>query len=196
MSITRMSNEHLCNESREGDGDPVRDWYAFRVRPRHEKSVALQLGDKKQESFLPLVKQARRWANRTSHVDLPVIPGYIFCRSHRFGLLPILQTPGVIDVVRAGRTPAAIPAEEVYALERAIQAAVPLEPYPYYEIGDKVEIREGPLAGVSGTVVKHRNVAQLVLSVAILRRSVLVHVDVASLCEPSRIHVAGRDQVA
>ncbi len=160
-----------------------RDWFAFRVRPRHEKTVALQLREKREECFLPLVRHARSWANRASHVDLPLIPGYVFCRSYRFTLLPILKTAGVIDVVRVGRNPAPIPNDEISALERAIQAALVIEPCAYFEVGQKVEIRRGPLTGVSGTVIERRNTKHLVLSVSLLRRSVLVHVDLAAVCD-------------
>lgn len=174
-----------------------RDWFAFRVRPRHEKSVALQLREKREECFLPLVREPRKWANRLSHVELPLIPGYVFCRSYRFTLLPILKTPGVVDVVRAGRNPAPIPTEEIDALERAINAALVMEPCAYLEVGQKVEIRRGPLAGVSGTLIESRNTKQLVLSVSILRRSVMVHVDVAAVCDDrTALLMSERDQVA
>jgi transcription antitermination factor NusG len=168
----------------ENVADNVRgEWFAFRVRPRHEKSVALQLREKKEECFLPLVRQTRTWAKRLAHVDLPLFSGYIFCRSHRFGLLPILTTPGVVDVIRAGSTPVPIPADEIDALERAVNASVPIEPCPYVEVGQKVEIRSGPLAGIVGIVNEHRKHGHLVLSVALLRRSVMVHIDLAAVSE-------------
>jgi transcription termination/antitermination protein NusG len=178
----------------ENAGNTMRDWYAFRVRPRHEKSVVLQLREKQEECFLPLVKEARRWANRLSYVELPLIPGYVFCRPERFALLPILKTPGVVDVVRSGRNPASIPNEEIDALERAIKASLVLEPCAYVDVGQRVEIRRGPLAGVSGIVTERRNAKQLVLSVSLLRRSVLVHVDVTAVCD-DRVLVTS-DQVA
>jgi transcription antitermination factor NusG len=170
-----------CIES--ASANIMREWFAFRVRPRHEKSVALQLRDKREECFVPLVRQTRNWANRLAHVDLPLIPGYVFCRSHRFGFLPILKTPGVVDVIRAGSSPVPIPDEEISALERVLNASVRLESCPYLEMGQRVEIRNGPLAGITGIVIDNRKATQLVLSVSILRRSVLVHVDLASVSD-------------
>lgn len=173
------------------------EWYAFRVRPRHEKSVTLQLHEKGEECFLPLIKESRRWAKRLSHVELPLIPGYVFCRSYRFALLPVLKTPGVMDVVRTGRSPASIPAEEINALDRAINASLRVEPYPYFEIGHKLEICRGPLAGVPGTVIEYRNTKRLILSVSILRRSVLVHVDLTAVTDDRTILMSSeRNQVA
>lgn len=192
-----MSTQVPHTSYTENAANMSRDWFAFRVRPRHEKTVALQLREKREECFLPLVREARRWANRSSHVELPVIPGYVFCRSYRFTLLPILKTPGVVDVVRAGRNPAPIPANEIDALEKAVNASLVMEPCAYLEVGQKVDIRRGPLAGVSGTVLEHRNTKQLVLSVSLLRRSVLVHVDVAAVCDDDpALLISERVQVA
>lgn len=157
------------------------EWFAFRVRPRHEKSVALHLREKRQECFVPLIKRTRIWAKRVAHVELPLISGYVFCRSHRFGLLPILTTPGVVDVIRAGNSPVPIPNAEISALRQAIDAALPIEACPYVSVGQRVEIRRGPLAGVVGIVNDRRRGDQLVLSVSLLQRSVLVHIDSSHL---------------
>ncbi len=156
-------------------------WLAFRVRPRHEKSTALQLRHKGQTYFLPLIREQRKWANRLSYVDLPLFPGYIFCRSHNFGLLPILSTPGVIDVIRAGTTPVPVRDEEIEALKRAIAASVPMEACPYVNSGEEVTITEGPLTGLTGIVMDVRNSRRLVLSVPLLRRSVLVELDARAI---------------
>jgi len=157
--------------------DHILGWFAFRVRPRHEKSVSLCLRDKGEECFVPLVRKKRIWANRVAYVELPLIVGYVLCRSYRFGMLSILKTPGVVDVVRVGNAPVAIPDAEMSALERAINAAVPIEPCPYVEVGQRVKIQSGPLAGVVGIVSDRKKSDQLILSVSLLRRSVLVQID-------------------
>lgn len=156
-------------------------WFAFRVRARHEKSVTEQLREKREECFLPLVKKSRKWAKRSVVLELPVISGYVFCRSHRFGMLPILKTPGVVDVVRTGNSPAPIPDWEISALERAVNAAVLIEPCPYIEVGQKVEIRSGPLAGIVGIISDRKKPDHVILSVELLRRSVRVQIELAHL---------------
>ncbi len=78
------------------------EWFAFRVRPRHEKQVSLALREKGFTEFLPLYKSKRQWADRTKVVEMPLFPGYIFCSTGRSAIVPILMTSGVIDVVRAG----------------------------------------------------------------------------------------------
>jgi transcription antitermination factor NusG len=157
--------------------EPAQQWYAFSVRSRHEKSVGVQLEEKQETLFLPLVRQERRWGSRLASVDMPLLPGYIFCRSHRFGLLPILKTPGIIDVLRAGTTPVPVPHEEIEALQSAIAARMSMEACPFVTIGQTVRIERGALAGLSGIVVDVKSTKRLVLSVTLLQRSVLVQLD-------------------
>jgi transcription antitermination factor NusG len=124
---------------------PEREWFAFRVRPRHEKRVAFHLREKQVECFLPLVRADRTWGKRSANIDLPLFSGYVFCRSHRFGMLPILTTPGIVSVIRAGNSPVPVSSTEIAAIERAVKASVRLEPCPYVEMGERVEITRGPL---------------------------------------------------
>jgi len=159
------------------DSEIASQWFAFRVRPRHEKSSQLHLKEKGQECFVPLLKKNRLWAKRTVSVDLPLIPGYVFCRSNRFGMLPILTTPGVVDVVRAGSTPVPIPDSEIESLDLAIRASTSIEPCAYVEVGQRVHIHSGPLAGLVGIVCDRRKTRHLILSVSILQRSVLVQIE-------------------
>jgi transcription antitermination factor NusG len=166
-----------------------KDWFAFRVRPRHEKAVALQLGEKQEQYFLPVLREERKWAKRMASVDLPLFPGYIFCWTSRATLLPILKTPGIIDVLRAGSQPAHVEEQEIHDLKKAIHANVQIEVGPYINAGQKVYINEGPLAGLVGVVVDFRNTRRLVLSMTLLHRSVLAELDVASVrrCDDSPV---------
>jgi transcriptional antiterminator NusG len=160
------------------------EWFAFRVLPRHEKSLALKLREKGQECFVPVMKRSRIWAKRVVVVELPLISGYVFCRSDRDRVVPILKTPGIIDVARDGSLPAPIPETEISALQRVIDAAVPTEPCPFVAAGQTIEIQSGPLAGIIG-IVSHRSKGNhLILSVSVVRRSVLVRIDSAGRALP------------
>src|SRR5271155_5456938 len=86
------------------------EWFAFRVRPRHEKQVSIALREKGFTEFLPLCKSRRQWADRTKVVEIPLFPGYIFCSTQPSSIGAVLVTSGVVDVVRAGRHP--LPADK------------------------------------------------------------------------------------
>ena len=81
-------------------------WYAVRIQSRLASVAAATLRGKGYQEFLPLYRSRRRWSDRFKELDLPLFPGYLFCRFDVTGrLLPILTTPGVIGIVGAGKTP-------------------------------------------------------------------------------------------
>jgi transcription antitermination factor NusG len=88
------------------------------------------------------------------------------------------MTSGVIDVVRAGNQPLSADKREIEALQQTVGVDVPLEAWPYTEAGaaGSFTILRGPLAGLTGILVEVRRSQRLILSVNLLRRSVLVEV--------------------
>src|SRR5579862_5484514 len=94
--------------------DPA--WFALAVIPRKEKITAQTLRLKGYEDFLPLYTVKRRWSDRVKEVELPLFPGYVFCRFDPGIRLPILKIPSVISVLGLGKTPQPIPDAEISAL--------------------------------------------------------------------------------
>ncbi len=152
------------------------DWFALAVMPRHEKTVARMLGNKGYETFLPLYAKEHKYAGRKRSFDLPLFPGYVFSRFDAGARLPILTTPGVLQVMGAGRVPVPIEESEIDSIRRALDAGVPVSPVAYWKTGQRGRITSGPLAGVEGIVVSIKPV-KLVLSIALLQRSVLLEID-------------------
>jgi transcription antitermination factor NusG len=165
-----------------------REWYAFRVRPRHEKLVSMSLRGKGYEEFLPLAKSKRRWADRSPIIEMPLFPGYIFCDTARSEIGKIRLTRGVVDVIRAGSSPLPANRREIEALRQATEAELQLESWPYIDPSTtgRLRIVSGPLSGLDGMLVQVRGRERLILSVDILCRSVLVEVPLYSveLCNP------------
>jgi transcription antitermination factor NusG len=97
-------------------------WFALNTRFRYEDYVAKQLGAKGYEILLPVYRCRRRWSDRMKNVDLPLFPGYLFCRFDANDRLPILTTPGMIQVVGFGKTPVPVEESEIVAIQRAIRS--------------------------------------------------------------------------
>jgi transcription antitermination factor NusG len=152
-------------------------WFAVRTAAGREKFVAAQFENKGFEHFLPLYTSRRKWSDRMKELELPLFPGYLFCRFEISNRLPILITPGVKLIVGFGRVPAPVSAAEIDSLRRAVASGAQAEPWPYLSIGQKVRIREGSLAGVEGILLQIKNAWRIVLSVELLRRSVAVELD-------------------
>src|SRR5271155_1553404 len=163
-------------------------WFALQVRTRNEAGVAEQLSGRGYERFLPLYKVRKRWSDRIKEVDAPLFPGYLFCRFNPHDRLPILKTPGVIQIVGFQSGPAAVDESEIRSIQSLVAAGVPHQPWPFLAAGDRVRIESGPLLGLEGILTEVRSSYRLVLSVTLLQRSVAVEIDSASVTaiNPSR----------
>jgi transcription antitermination factor NusG len=163
-------------------------WFALQVRTRQEASVGEQLCRQGYERFLPLYKVRKRWSDRIKEVEAPLFPGYLFCRFNPHDRLPILKTPGVIQVVGFKDGPTAVDESEILSLQTLVAAGVPHQPWPFLAAGDRVRIESGPLVGLEGILAEVKRSHRLVLSVTLLQRSVAVEIDSASVTaiNPSR----------
>jgi transcription antitermination factor NusG len=155
----------------------VSPWFALHVKPRHEKVAAWALHNQGYEEFLPIYRSRRRWSDRIKELDIPLLPGYIFCRFDPDNRLPILMSPGVVAVVGVGKTPAPVAESEVAALQRVVQSGLRAEAWPFLKVGQAVRIELGPLAGLEGILTELKNRHRLVVSVTLLQRSVAVEID-------------------
>jgi transcription antitermination factor NusG len=154
-------------------------WFALQTRSRYEHFAAAHLRSKGYELFLPVYTCRRRWSDRIKELELPLFPGYVFCKFDLLNRLPILVTPGVIQVVGSGKSPIPIEDAEIAALQAVVQSELPRQPWPFLQIGQKVRIACGPLSGFEGVLVNVKGNHRLVLSVGLLRRSVAVEIDSA-----------------
>ncbi len=148
-------------------------WFVLYVKPRHEKHVTRLLRGKGYESFLPLY--AHRTRSRTN--DLPLFPGYVFCRFNPCIKTPVLSVPGVFSVVEFAGAPAPVEESEIAALQRVVEHGLAREPFPALPSGTPITIRSGPMEGVRGVVMKCKNTLRVVISVSLLQRSVAVEVE-------------------
>jgi transcription antitermination factor NusG len=156
-------------------------WFAIRTATGREKLVSMQLQNKGYEDFLPLYRSRRQWSDRTKQLDYPLFPGYLFCRFDFSNRLPILITPGVKLIVGFGKIPAPVTCEEIESLRRVVASGAEAKPCPYLSVGQKVQVRDGALAGIEGILLQVKNSYRIVLSVELLRRSVAVELDRASV---------------
>jgi len=154
-------------------------WFALQVRTRKEGSVADQLIDHGFETFLPKYKVVRRWSDRVKELEQPLFPGYLFCRFDLDRRRPLLTTPGVIQIVSIGRTPAVVDQTEVEGIRSALQSGLAVQPWPCLEEGERVRVTHGNLRTLEGILVCFKGRHRVVLSVTMLQRAVALEVDLA-----------------
>lgn len=156
-------------------------WYAVYANVRHEKRVKDCLDGRMVECYLPSYRSIRRWQDRRKEVELPLFPGYLFVRIAYRSRLQVLTTPGVVHIVSFDGKPASICEDEIEALRRALARGINCEPHPYLKVGRRVRVRNGPLCGVEGTLIRRKEGYRLIISIELIMRSVATEVDEADV---------------
>jgi transcription antitermination factor NusG len=168
----------MLAESTTAAGNYLSDssWYALYTRHQHEKMVDQVLTNKGFSTFLPLYATTHNWKDRTKSLTLPLFPCYVFLKGGIERRLQILTTPGVYGLVSSAGQPAAIPDIEIEAIRRVVESGTRVEAHPYLKCGNWVRVKNGPLTGIEGILVRTKNVSRLVLSVEILGTAAAIEV--------------------
>ncbi len=159
-------------------------WWALHTRSRFEQKVHAGLCGKSLEAFLPRIEVMSRRKDRRKKILVPLIPGYVFVRSV---LAPeeyyrIIQTVGVVRMVAFKGKPVPANDQEISSLMILDGTDRTVQNRAYMRNGDRVMIMEGPLKGLEGFYVRHKNKTdQVVVSVELLHRSLEVEIEGWSL---------------
>jgi transcription antitermination factor NusG len=152
-------------------------WYAIRAKSRLEPITSDALAGKGYDTYLPVYRDRRTWSDRVVQFDVPLFPGYLFCRFDAVRRLPVLTTPGVLSIVGFGKSPQPIDDQEIEAVKTVLASGVFSEPCPFLREGDRVRIVRGALEGLEGILIKKKTQYRMVISVTMLMRSVSVEID-------------------
>jgi transcription antitermination factor NusG len=164
----------------------IAHWFALYVRPRHEKTVSRFLHANGWDTFLPLYIRRHVYTHRYKENELPLFPGYVFCRFNPFKRLPILATPGVLSIVGIGKRPVPLDDAEILAMQAAIHKQLTPQPCEFLQTGQRVRIMRGAMSGIEGVILESKNSLRLVLSITLLQRSVQFELDRSwvDICDP------------
>ncbi len=152
-------------------------WYAIYTRPRHEKKVDAKLSEKKIESFLPLIKRKQQWKDRKKTVEMPLFSSYLFVNFEYKYRFDILETDGVVKIVNFNGIPAVVPDWQIASLRQMLEFPKTLQLETYIRPGEIVEVIEGPMRGLRGTVDKRKNADRLILTIDGIMQSISVEID-------------------
>ena len=110
------------------------EWYALRVRPRFERVVAFYLEKQNIEHYLPLRRVTRQSGVRS--IELPSLPGYVFCCVQTRESRSLWTIPGVLNVL-GPPIERAIPKKQVRDLKRIAGDGFALQKWPFTPTGTR-----------------------------------------------------------
>ena len=152
-------------------------WYALNGRRRHEKAVADQLQTKALESYLPLYRARRRWTDRTKTIDLPLFSRYVFCRFNFEARLKVISVSSIVSIVGFGGKPCPIPDHEIETIQSIVGSGLPVSPWPFLRIGQRVRVIEGALEGLEGILARQKSGYRVIVNMEMLNRAVAVEIE-------------------
>jgi transcription antitermination factor NusG len=160
---------------------PEARWYAASTAPCREKRVLDHLAVRQIESFLPLYLSSRQWKNGCRvELERPLFPGYVFVRMPATQRIRVLEVPSVLSIVSRGREPEPLDDDAIAALRTALSHRN-VEPHPYLVTGERVFISAGPFVGMSGVVVRRKGSVRVVITVDLLKQSIVVEMNVEDI---------------
>ncbi|MDO8862372.1 transcription termination/antitermination NusG family protein [Haliea sp. E1-2-M8] len=149
-------------------------WLVVHSKPREEDKAARNLCDQGFETFAPRIRERKRGASGWRVVTGPLFPRYIFINVAlgEQSTASIRNTPGVCSLVRFGQQLAPVPDTVVGYLQTQQNpelGARSAEAWPQ-QPGDRVQILEGPFAGLNAVFEAARGDERAALLLDLLGR--------------------------
>lgn len=139
----------------------TKKWYAVYTKPKWEKKVAQVLTARKFESYCPLNKVQKQWADRKKPLEEPLFASYVFVHATPGEHNQIKQADGVINFVHWLGNPAIIRDEEIHTIREFLEEyrTVTLEKATV-NVNDRVLMTGDPLEDSEEDVIeiKHKTV--------------------------------------
>lgn len=162
-----------------GQDENSREWYALRVRSRHEFVTYNELRRKGLEAYLPTVKKWSQWKDRKKLVEFPLFSGYLFAHininSQEY--FNTLKTKGAVNILSLeGGRPAPVSPDEIHSLRILVESGEELDIYPHIKEGTQVMLTRGLLKGARGILTKKETHYVFAVDVILLGKSVGVKV--------------------
>lgn len=70
-----------------------------------------------------------------------------------------------------------MPAAEIARIRDILNQEFHTEPHPYLRAGRRVRVKDGPLAGMEGIIVRRKNANRFVVNIESIQRAVAVEVE-------------------
>ena len=160
--------------------DKLGKWYAIHTRSRFEQKVYDGIYGKSIEVFLPRIQVMSRRKDRRKRILVPLFPGYVFVNTDLDPeeYLNILKTVGVVRLIGFKGEPVPVKNEEIASLMILDGTDRTVHNRKYMSSGDMVMIMEGPLKGLVGFYLRHKDQSdKVVVSVELLHRSLEIEVE-------------------
>ncbi|MEP1472113.1 MAG: transcription termination/antitermination NusG family protein [Halieaceae bacterium] len=149
-------------------------WLAVHTRPRQEATAAVNLSRQGFEVFLPQLRQRKRRQAKWQWFTAPLFPRYLFLQVAlgEQDVAKVRSTLGVVNLVRFGARLAQVDTSIIDFLKAQQDDAKGVGELDdaAYRPGDRVQILEGPFAGLNGLYQMKRDADRVELLLSLMGR--------------------------
>ncbi|WP_442590907.1 UpxY family transcription antiterminator [Pedobacter sp. AW31-3R] len=140
-------------------------WLVVYTKSKCEKKVDQLFRLQGIESYCPVVKMKRKWADRYKTVELPLFNSYVFVCINPAERLKVLQTAGVINFIHYCGKPAMIPGADIDKIRLYMNQYTDIESVSLKSLkpGDVVTINDGILFDIPAEVLEVHGKSVLVV---------------------------------
>jgi transcription antitermination factor NusG len=160
---------------RDAESNAGARWWVVHTRPRAEKSLARKLLKLDLAFYLPTRYHSWLSKGRWFESYLPLFPGYVFLHARPEDRAAVLATRTVANFLSVPDQHELI--DDLRRLHRVVTAGLPLEHQAAPPPGTAVEVIDGVLQGLTGTVVRSGRQAAVYIQVHLIGQGVLVEFD-------------------
>ena len=150
-------------------------WYVAYTKPRQEKALAWNLMQRKVSYFLPLIKKKQPSIKRVRYSLSPLFTSYIFFKANNDERVQALKTNRIIQTIHVENQSLLV--KEMDIIYRAITNRNVNEYILDLKKGQKVKIIAGPLIGLEGILLEHKNERAIIIEVESVNKTIRVEID-------------------
>lgn len=157
----------------------AKNWYALRVRSKHEFVTHNELCKKGIDSYLPTVRKMSQWKDRKKLIEIPLFSGYLFVNINVNSdeYFNTLKSRGAVNILflEPGR-PAQVPSDEIESLRIIVNSGRELDIYPNIKEGTAVLVKKGLFKGAKGILSSKDDYSMFSVDITLLGKGVSVKV--------------------
>ncbi|HJW31180.1 MAG TPA: UpxY family transcription antiterminator [Saprospiraceae bacterium] len=159
-----------------------RPWCVVKTKIKCEKFVRDRLIAMGVEAFVPLRKRTARYQRKVKTYEHPLITNYTFVRFDKERRNQVLALPYVQGMLRNDQKDCVVSEKEIQWLQKVSGTELDIKTEILsMQVGEKVILAYGQLAGMEGTIVSHHSKHEVKVALESLGLQMAIRIDPAML---------------
>jgi len=154
-------------------------WWLIHTKPRCEKAFARRMFQLKQPFYLPCRMTRKKTRGRIQESFLPVFSGYAFLYATESSRVVAYQGDHVAKLVAVSDQERLW--QDLRLVRKILDLGTPVQVEDRIIPGQRVRLRNGPLVGMTGTILREAGRERFVVEVHLIQRGLSVTVDASML---------------